>query len=86
MHVRVRPLLALAVAGAALAAPPAASASTNCFGPSDMYVCVVTPKVTLGEHTECVYVGGTTCRDVTVPWVNSSGSVGYYCGGRLACN
>ena len=80
-----RPLLALAVAGAAVAAP-AAQAAVNCFGPSSAYICVWTPTVSKGSKTECVYAGGTTCQNVTIPWYTTSGSVGYGCGGALYCD
>lgn len=80
MRVPVRPLLALALAGAAVAAP-AAQATWHCVGPSEMYFCVSVPTATVGSHTECVYTGGTTCKNVTIPWVTTSGSVDYGCGG-----
>jgi hypothetical protein len=82
-----RPLLALAVAGAALFAAPGAQAAVNCFGPDTMYLCVITPTVNLkGSRTECVYVGGDTCQNVTIPWPTTSGSVGIYCGGMWTCD
>jgi hypothetical protein len=81
-----RPLLALAVAGAALFAAPGAQAAVNCFGPDSMYLCVVTPQVNKTTRTECVYVGGDTCQTVTVPWFTTTGSAGIYCGGAWRCD
>jgi len=80
----VRPLLALAVAGAAVAAP-AAQAAVNCFGPESMFVCVETPTVRKTTKTQCVYAGGTECQNVTIPWYTTSGSLDYSCGGALYC-
>ena len=76
----IRPLLAVALAGAALAAP-AAQAATNCFGPSTMYACVTTPTLQRDDRTECIYAGGTTCQNVTIPWYTINGTVNVYCGG-----
>ena len=82
MRVPVRPLLALAIAGAAVAAP-AAQAAVNCFGPDFMYLCVSTPTVSKTSRTECVYAGGTTCQNVTIPWYTTSGTVDVGCGGTF---
>jgi len=58
MRAIVRPLFALAVAGAAVAAP-AAQAAVNCFGPDTAFVCVSTPTLRRTTKSECVYAGGT---------------------------
>ncbi len=85
MRVPLRALLALAAAGAALTAP-AAQARVDCFGPSNMFLCVATPDVGIGSRTECVYHGGTTCQNYTVPWPTTSGGFGIYCGGDWRCD
>lgn len=80
----LRPLVAVAFALAPVVAP-AATAVTNCFGPSSSYVCVHAYDASLGWYTECVYAGGTECQKVRVPTVLLDGRVGWSCHGDLAC-
>jgi hypothetical protein len=77
-------LLGGVVAAGSLLAP-AATAAVNCFGTSDVNVCVHTPEVVVDSRTECVYAGGTTCREVEVPTVGTTGRLEVTCGGRLDC-
>lgn len=84
MRALTRTLLAGAAAASLLSAP-AASATTNCFGPSSMYFCLTTPDPQVGWRTECVYLGGTECRDVDVPTVTWTGELTWYCGGEWRC-
>lgn len=77
-----RPLVLAAVVLGAVAVP--ASAATRCAGEeSTAYVCVTTPPVGWEDHTYCVYAGGSSCTDVTVPLPDASGSVDVTCGGQL---
>ncbi|HEV2889454.1 MAG TPA: hypothetical protein VGX28_03690 [Frankiaceae bacterium] len=84
MRTLTRTLL-LGAAAASLLAAPAANAGTNCVGPSSLYFCLYSPNASVGERTECVYLGGSTCRNVTVPTVETSGELGWYCGGMWRC-
>lgn len=75
-----RPLLACAAlaAGALLSTP----ASAACAGTQQIfYVCVTTPTVTPTTIEQCVYAGGDTCEDVSVPFVGVSGGGEVSCGG-----
>lgn len=83
----MRILSSVLLAGTAAASflAPAASAATNCFGPSNLYFCVTTPGVTTGWRTECVYLGGTQCTNITVPTAGTTGTLSWYCGGDWRC-
>lgn len=83
MRALTRPLLLGALAlGSFLATAPASA--ENCVGDSTIfYVCVTTPTVTPGETTRCVYAGGSTCEEVSAPWVYVSGGFDHRCGGSL---
>lgn len=82
MRALTRPLVAGVLAvGALLATAPAHAA---CVGTdSTVFVCVTPPNVYPTEITECVYLGGDTCENVTVPFVGVSGSASVRCGGDL---
>lgn len=82
MRALTRPLVAGALAaGAVLATSPADAA---CFGTaSTVLVCATLPTVYQTEIKECVYIGGDTCENVTVPFVGVSGSTTVTCGGNL---
>ena len=80
MHA-VRAALAGGVAVASLLAP-AADAAVHCVGPSTGAVCVERPDVATGSRTECYYLGGPTCTNVTIPIVTWSGETHVYCRGE----
>lgn len=82
MRALTRPLVAgTLAAGALLATTPADAA---CVGTDEiMFVCVIGPEVYPSEISQCVYAGGDTCEDVTVPFVGVRGSASVRCGGNL---
>lgn len=65
----IRPLLAIALAGAAFAGGGTASAD-GCYGvQSTLVACTANREI----HRECVYTGGSTCK-----WVVVSGPLCVY--------
>ena len=85
MRIPIRALLAVAATSAAVVAP-AAQAAVNCFGPNTMFVCLITPELERGTREECIFVGGTQCQEVTLPWYTLDGKVDVACGGALYCS
>lgn len=77
-----RPLLVGALAaGSFLVSAPAQAA---CAGTQEIFfVCVTTPTVTQSSITQCVYLGGDECEDVTVPIARVSGGGDVSCGGSI---
>ncbi|MDQ3952992.1 MAG: hypothetical protein M3279_08535 [Actinomycetota bacterium] len=61
-----RPLILLAVVGASFGLASPAKAAPVCVGTSNtVFVCTDPTGGTLYE--DCVYTGGSTCQQVTVP-------------------
>ena len=78
-----RPLVAAALAAGSLLLAPSANAA--CVGTqSTAYVCVTPPTLTQQHLTECVYAGGDTCENVTVPYYGIGDEGDVSCGGSLA--
>lgn len=76
--------LVLAALAAGLAAAPSSLAATRCVGEqTTAYVCVTTPPVGTDEETYCVYTGGSSCTEVSVPVPDASGNVDVTCGGSV---
>jgi hypothetical protein len=80
----LRPLLAGALAAGALAAGAllAAPAGAACLGTDQTVYACSSPQVERREITQCVYAGGDTCQDVTVPYVMVTGGQ-ITCGGDV---
>ncbi|HEV2889452.1 MAG TPA: hypothetical protein VGX28_03680 [Frankiaceae bacterium] len=75
------PLLAgVLAAGSFLAAP----AQAACFGTQQLaYACVTPPTLERRQVQQCVYTGGDTCENVTVPYYGLGDDAEVSCGGTL---
>lgn len=82
MRAITRPLVLGTLVVSSLLATVPAVAAERCVGEDSLfYACVITPSVTTGEETYCVYTGGSSCTDVDVPTAGTSGEAGVACGG-----